>query len=77
MTVAHQILSAQYCNDCYRQGGTEETVNDSTWGIREGFTVKMGNEFLLNYYPQMMAPRESVETDFEVTSIINQCVCSG
>ena len=52
-------------------------TNDSTWGIREGFTVKMGNEFLLNYYPQMMAPRESVETDFEVTSIINQCVCSG
>ena len=32
---------------------------------------------LLNYYPQMMAHRESAETDFEVISMINQCLCSG
>lgn len=77
MKATHQILSAQCCNDCYRQGGPTETVNDSTWGLREGFTGKMGNEFPLKLLPADDGHRESVETDFEVISVINQCVCSG
>ena len=45
--------------------------------LGKALQVRWEMSFLLNYYPQMMAHRESVETDFEVISLINQCVCSG
>ena len=45
--------------------------------LGKALQVRWEMSFLLNYYPQMMAHRESVETDFEVISVINQCVRSG